>query len=408
MASASAPIFSAVSNSARQLYLLLRCLAFAKKVTVQIMADGLRFSAEDSRIMQGLIHIDKALFTSFAFTSPHQLSSPSANDYDPEPPTFQISLQALLETLQIFGGSEGNVPFQSSTQISNTPANAAFTTPVLSLSGSCRITYPSLGSPLNITLVENNCTTTCSLTTYLPSDTHLTSSPSDIIAEEIPLDKNALTMKIIMRSTWLSDAITELATTDPTILSLSASATRPPFFALGAQGGPFSDSVVEFDIDKNSNIAKAGRMSTGTNQPSQFLRQTRLAPAVTETFQIKPPLNEDGKRSHRVTSRYRFNLIQKAARAMQIAEKVSIRADENGVLSLQFMVVTGGPAKVENATGDEGGNNVVAAGGGQGKVSFVDFRFVPLLDEDEDEDEDAEEDGEDTEGDEGSDGEEAE
>lgn len=48
------PVLSAVSSSARQLFILLRCIGFAQKVRVQISEDGLRFSAEDNRIMQGM------------------------------------------------------------------------------------------------------------------------------------------------------------------------------------------------------------------------------------------------------------------------------------------------------------------------------------------------------------------
>lgn len=48
-----APIFSAVSSSARQLYSLLRCIGFAPKAQVQISGDGLRFAVEESRVMQG-------------------------------------------------------------------------------------------------------------------------------------------------------------------------------------------------------------------------------------------------------------------------------------------------------------------------------------------------------------------
>jgi cell cycle checkpoint protein len=65
------------------------------------------------------------------------------------------------------------------------------------------------------------------------------------------------------------------------------------------------------------------------------------------------------------TQSYKFEMIKAAAEAMRLASKVSVRGDEQGVLSLQFMV------EVE--------------GGG---VSFVDFRFVPYLrDEDEDDEE---------------------
>jgi cell cycle checkpoint protein len=60
-------------------------------------------------------------------------------------------------------------------------------------------------------------------------------------------------------------------------------------------------------------------------------------------------------------------MIKAAAEAMRLASKVSVRGDEQGVLSLQFMV------EVE--------------GGG---VSFVDFRFVPFIREEDEEDEEDE------------------
>lgn len=47
------PLFSAVSSSARQLFLLLRCISFAPKAQVQITPNGLRFMAEESQVMQG-------------------------------------------------------------------------------------------------------------------------------------------------------------------------------------------------------------------------------------------------------------------------------------------------------------------------------------------------------------------
>ena len=53
---------------------------------------------------------------------------------------------------------------------------------------------------------------------------------------------------------------------------------------------------------------------------------------------------------------------------MSVATKVSIRADAQGVLSLQFMIEMEG-----------------------GKVSFVDFRFVPQIEDDEDADDEGNE-----------------
>jgi cell cycle checkpoint protein len=45
--------FAATSNSARQLLLILRCIGFGDKCQVHISDDGVRFSVEDSRAMEG-------------------------------------------------------------------------------------------------------------------------------------------------------------------------------------------------------------------------------------------------------------------------------------------------------------------------------------------------------------------
>lgn len=51
------PIFSAVSSSARQLFILLRCISFAPRARLQINEDGLRFSVEEARVMQGWLAV---------------------------------------------------------------------------------------------------------------------------------------------------------------------------------------------------------------------------------------------------------------------------------------------------------------------------------------------------------------
>ena len=58
----SVPLFTAVANGARPLYLLLRCLGFAPKVQVQITHDGLRFTVEEARAMQGMRSVPLFLF----------------------------------------------------------------------------------------------------------------------------------------------------------------------------------------------------------------------------------------------------------------------------------------------------------------------------------------------------------
>lgn len=187
---------------------------------------------------------------------------------------------------------------------------AAFENRVLGMTGICRLSYYGVGEPLCIILEETGVTTTCELVTYEPD-----------FQEEIPLQKDAIVQKIILRASWLHDAINELSSTSPNRLTMVSSPT-PPYFTLSSNG-PLGSATVEFSKD----------------------------PQLLETFQVPT----------RTVNTYKYSLIKGASRAMAMATKVSIRSDEQGVLSLQFMV------EVE--------------GGG---VTFVDFRFVPFLPEPED------------------------
>lgn len=181
---------------------------------------------------------------------------------------------------------------------------------MLGISGLCRLRYDSPGAPLTVVLEESGITTTCELVTYEPSET-----------EDIPFSREALALKVIMRASWLRDALSELDATNPEVLTIVAS-PKAPYLSLSASG-PLGSAVVDFTANDK---------------------------ALLETFSVAPPQG-----SRKVVNSYKFALIKAAHRAMSVATKVSIRGDEQGVLSLQFMI------EVD-----------------VGKVSFVDFRFVPM------------------------------
>ncbi len=386
MDSRHTPIFTAVSSSTRQLFLLLRCIGFSPKAEVQITIEGLRFSVEESRAVQGLTFLEKTLFSSYTFNTSSTIDA-SSPDETASTPSFQINLSALLETLQIFGLSDATSSSSRNPNggFTSSYAHNAFNTPALALTGgTCRISYPHLGAPLSITISDAGVTTTCDLNTYESSN-----SAGFDVDESIPLQRDALTLKIIMKSTWLYDAITELASTNPTVLILIASKHAPPLFALEGAGGPFGDSVVDFQPESSRNRKFPGGGSNRTEED----RKTK-APLVSETFTVNPAAGTRG----RVRQRYKFEHIQKAAKAMGLASKVCIRCDRQGVLSLQLMIELSsdgvGIGASRNGEGTNGaGATVVGAAAGGGRVSFVDFRFVPLVDEDDDEDEDMEEEG---------------
>lgn len=368
------PLFTSVSNNAHHLYTLLSCIGFASKATVQITPSGLRFSVEEGRVIQGLAFLDKSLFNSYTFNQQSETSNQESNGHDDSSdeaayPHFVVSLSALLDTLRIFGINDPNEPngIRDTNLPQTNPASSAFSAPTLLMDRSCTLQYAQHGSPLSITISEFGVRTTCELVTYEPED-----------ETDIPLQRDAIIMKIIMRSAWLHNAIAELDSSTPTILKLSACATREPYFALSGAGGPFSESTVEFSADQHNEIV--GDVNQAQSQTHKILaddgssraRATRakLAPTVTETFLVSPPSSI----GDRIVQNYRFALIRKAARAMSVANKVSIRGDRQGVLSLQFMI----ELDDHNSTGRPVGAGLKAPAG---PVCFVDFRFVPLLDE---------------------------
>lgn len=201
----------------------------------------------------------------------------------------------------------------------------------------CRITYDTPGAPLSVILTEASIRTSCDLTTYEPEYT-----------DDIPFDRQSLAFKTIMRGSWLYDAIVELSSTSPDKLTMYAKiVSGKPFFALSSTG-TLGSAKVEFNNQPQKTSFRATATNDNANGPPANLL---------ETFQLSDE-------STVLRQSYKYTYIQKAARAMSVASKVSIRIDTQGVLSMQFMI------EVEPA-----------AGGGTSKISFVDFRFVPLIEE---------------------------
>lgn len=271
--------------------------------------------------VSAFVFLSKSLFTTWSYKDPEATEEDSPDDTLPSP-TFRISLPALLETLQIFSLGDSNAfrhqqdPYDTfNTFRQNRNANNPFSAAALGSSGLCRISYEDRGSPLSVQISESDVTTNCDLTTYEAEST-----------DDIPFDRERLAVKTIMRSAHLADAISELASANPTSLTLLAS-PRAPYMSLSASG-PLGSATVEFNKD--------------------------LDPQLLETFQC----------SSRFEASYSFRNIKAVYRAMVSASKVSLRADEQGVLSLQFLIEVDPTAQVE--PGKEG-------------IAFVDFRIVPLI-----------------------------
>ncbi|KAK0391817.1 hypothetical protein NLU13_1316 [Sarocladium strictum] len=287
MAPEGQPVLRAVATSTRPLYQLLRCINFSPRVHVQITEDGIRFSADNSRVMQGTTFLDKNLFSTYS------VNLPRGDDGETLAlPNFQIPLASLLEILQIFGAMDTASRAQKAEQdpyrsnLRNYRPDA-FSNQTLGLSGTCALLYAEEGDPFKVTIEESGVKTTAALTTYLPE-----------MPDDIPFDRNDLVFKIIMQSRSLLDCLAEISPTAPNKLTLTASKTAP-FLAIVGEG------------DLGSSTA-------------DFARGKELI----ETFNIHD----------RWSHTFKFDFIKNATEAMRIASKVSLRGDGQGVLSLQFMV----------------------------------------------------------------------
>lgn len=199
-----------------------------------------------------------------------------------------------MELLSIYNPSSQQNAFSSSTN-------------VLRMGGTLRLTYKDYGSSLDLVLEENGVVTTCALTTYEPED-----------LAELELEMNPMPDKIIMRSEWLSDAMSELDSHGGDVLSIRQSPQRP-WFRLSVKG-ILGSAQMDYPNDRS----------------------------VLETFNCRAD----------VKNSYKFSMIRTCLKAMSASEKVSIRTDELGTLAMQFMISVG-----------------------EGRHSFVEFKVL-ALDED--------------------------
>jgi cell cycle checkpoint protein len=305
--------------------------------------------------------MDANLFRTYAFQPPPRsgpAEAPTQNadgeDEDEEDADvcyFQISLTALLESLQIICSTlepppskySGSYNSSSDTRSYGYNSGGSFTggvTATLDRGGPaaifdaqtlraaeyrgktggdgaiCKFMWggPESEGGFVMSMEDPVVATTCTLTTYTAegfNDTEIDLTPSNLV------------LKVIMKSFWLHDALTELEASSPSRLIIHANASTP-YLVLEGTGGTTSNSKVEF-LTKDANVL--------------------------ETFDV-----EEGS-----SNVYKFDMVRNCVKALAVASMVSIRIDVEGVLSIQFMVL--------NHEGQ----------GIKGKESsFLDFRFLPL------------------------------
>ncbi|KAH9939601.1 Rad1-domain-containing protein [Amylocystis lapponica] len=182
-----------------------------------------------------------------------------------------------------------------------------------------RLSYAGAGNPLVLLISDESDgpTATCEITTFDP-EPHL----------DLPFEADDAILRIILKSTWLRDALSEL---DPSCEKLTIIGNPPPPAGKAARApvprlrlhaaGTFGSTEMDYPSDKE----------------------------VLESCDCEES----------VSFSYRFGHISRALRALQSSTKTSLRINTEGLLSLQLIMPAPRP------------------GGGTAQ-SFIEFRCLPL------------------------------
>ncbi|KAF8061634.1 Rad1/Rec1/Rad17 [Lyophyllum atratum] len=354
------PVLKASVHDVRYFAALLRGLNFANRATVTATDRGLTITVEEARTLLGTAFIFSDTFDEYAYRSenPAVESSQGSEDVDlADNVAFEVPLNTLIECLNIFGTagaastnvSSGNKykKWKKAGEDSDhgddderggrgrSAANRGIDTYFTGGSErtGMRMTYAGAGHPLTLLLAEDakGPTTTCEITTFDP-EPHL----------ELEFDNSRTVLKIILKSSWLRDALSEL---DPSFDKLTFIGNPPP----EADASTSRQKQKSREIWKPMlRIQAAGTFgSTEMDYPNDR--------DVLETFEC----------TRSVRFSYRFAHISRTLRALQSSTKTSLRIDDEGLLSLQFLMPS---PKAKGASGES-------------SDAFIDFRCLALDDD---------------------------
>ncbi|KAL6068595.1 ssDNA endodeoxyribonuclease [Balamuthia mandrillaris] len=182
--------------------------------TVTIENNGITFTVEESKVLQGFCFLQAELFQEYKRKDPsqqHQQSSQQSEAADGErtKDVFKINLSTMLDCLNIFGGTSSFTALQ--------------------------IMYSGYGSPVFLMLEGNGVQTDCGLRTL----------ETDEVAD-FNFQSSPVLNKVIMKSESLREALNELDWSGD-LLTLLLS-PDPPYFRL-ATSSPSGSCQVDYPKD---------------------------------------------------------------------------------------------------------------------------------------------------------------
>ncbi|KAG6887293.1 hypothetical protein C0995_016373 [Termitomyces sp. Mi166 len=229
-------VLKASVHDVRYFAALLRAVNLANRATFTVTSRGLTITVEEARTLLGTAFVFSDIFDEYSYHSDVVQSSQESDDAEINV-GFEIPLSTLIECLNIFG-TAGAPPANAGTKYKKwkktgndsdhdddddrggrgrTGARGLDTY----FSGSdkktgMRLTYAGPGDPLTLLLAEDATgpTTRCEIATF-EFEPHL----------ELPFDASCTVLKVILKSSWLRDALSEL---DPSFDKLTFIGSPPP------------------------------------------------------------------------------------------------------------------------------------------------------------------------------------
>ncbi|KAK0434060.1 Rad1/Rec1/Rad17 [Desarmillaria tabescens] len=348
------PVLKASVHDVRYFAALLRGVNFVNRATITVTKRGFIAVVEEARTLLGTAYIFSDVFDEYEYNSESPSNTQdSADDEDGANAAFEVPLNTLIECLNIFGTAGGSNY--------NTPGGGRHTRwkkvgdnddgderdddddggrgRIQQFFGGSsekrtgmRMSYAGAGYPLTLLLAEDSTgpTTTCEISTY-DAEPHL----------ELPFDLEKMVLKIILKSEWLRDALSEL---DPSCEKLTFIGNPPP-----REDPQRQKAKSRVGLKPMLRIQATGTFgSTEMDYPNDR--------DVLETFDC----------AQTISFSYRFAHISRALRALQSSTKTSLRIDDEGLLSLQFLMPSPSPKLGKR---DEG------------PAAFIEFRCLALDDD---------------------------
>ncbi|KXN88090.1 Cell cycle checkpoint protein RAD1 [Leucoagaricus sp. SymC.cos] len=346
------PVLTASVHDLRYIATILRGINFHNRATVTVTKQGLTVKVEEARTITATAWIFSDIFDEYTYNPdslPNDVFIQSTQDEDMNSVMFEMPLNTVIDCLNIFGtatssvgsgGSGGGKRWKKQGEATDNesgdeneihpggnriePLNAGTSEKHTGM----RLTYTGAGYPLTLLIAEDASgpTTTCEISTYEP-ESYL----------DFGFDNERMVLKIILKSSWLRDALSEL---DPSYDKLTFISNPPEMTDNPDTGGQ----------RRRRNLTKSIlRIKAGGNFGTTEMDYPNDK-EVLESFEC----------TRSVSFSYRFSHIAKTLRAVSSSTKTSLRIDDDGLLSLQFMMPS------PKARGTDGGDS----------SAFIDFQVM--------------------------------